>query len=138
MASSMSRPPLTSTIVVLEARPFWTPELQRQFDGEPVVVRGCRNWSELQERSRDATAAVMLLELEGLAAECLSGLTRRLELAAREPVIVISSPRFAELEWVLREAGVSSVFPDLPTGADVARCCRRWLHGLVAEHACGI
>ena len=35
------------TIVIFEARPRWEPELQRQFLGEPVRVRGCRTWSEL-------------------------------------------------------------------------------------------
>lgn len=114
-------------VLVCEREPYWTPELQRQFHGGDIVVRGCQRWSDLAALSREFSRTVHVIDLEQCAAECLIGLGQRCREAHASPVVVLSSPRLAELENVLREAGAQAFFPELPTGADLARCCRRWL-----------
>ena len=41
---------LTPTILVFERRPRWVPELERQFAGEEVRVRGCGRPRDIEER----------------------------------------------------------------------------------------
>ncbi len=112
---------VSATILILEREPYWTPELQRQFYGESIRIRGCRKWSELA----DDIHALVIVNFDEFASECLTGLPRRTHGAG--PLIVIGSSASAELEFVLRDAGASAFFPKLPTGEELARCCRRWL-----------
>jgi len=114
-------------IFVLEREPYWTPELQRQFYASAVQVRGCRKWSELSGLMLSSPQTVAVIDFENYPAECLTGLAARQRLHQSSPLILISSPKYTDLEWVLREAGVVAYFADLPTGDDLARCCRRWL-----------
>ncbi len=116
-----------SSIIVCEREPYWTPELQRQFQHTGVAVRGCRHWTEFTELFRGLTRAVQIVDLEHAAADCLTGLVRRQNEPRFWPLIVIASPRFAALEWVLREAGVNAFFSEHPSGEQLALCCRRWL-----------
>ena len=37
-------------IVVLEKRPRWTPELQRQLQSQRVAVKACRSVADVRER----------------------------------------------------------------------------------------
>src|SRR4051794_21963168 len=115
-------------VIVCERKPYWTPELQRQFVHGDILVRGCQKWSELAARSREFPRVVDVVEFtEENSAECLTGLSQRQESFPSPPLIMIASPRWAVLENVLREAGVKAFFPALPTGKDLAQCCRQWL-----------
>ena len=126
------------TIVVLEPRPRWEPELQRQFADEQVRVRGCRTVNELASLvfptvstnsvSIANIADVVVLQIPENAAACLqwvAGLAARPQVLA---VIVLCSAESSELEWSLRDAGVREVLIDEHSGERLARCCRRlWL-----------
>lgn len=121
------RPLARSAVIVCETRSYWTPELQRQFFQSEIAVRPCQKWSELSARGKDFPRVVEVVDLEDRPGECLTSLTQRQGRRQSVPLIVIASPAWAALEYILREAGVQAVFPDLPTGAELARCCRRWL-----------
>ena len=121
------QPPTFSTVLVCEREPYWAPELQRRFQQSGVTVRGCRKWSEFEELSRPYAEVVQIVDLEETAADCLAGLGRRLRDPRSRPLIVLASPRFAEWEWILREAGVQAFFSEHLSGEELARCCRRWL-----------
>ncbi len=114
---------MAATILVLEREPYWTPELQRQFLTTDVKVRGCRKWSELSAAIQSDPSGLSVIDLADFAADCLTGLAA----IHSSRLIVISSPQYAELEFALRDAGAAAFFPDLPTGEQLARCCRRWL-----------
>lgn len=127
--SVISIMPPRRAVIVCEPQPYWTPELQRQFQQDSVAVRGCRKWSEIAPQSGEFDQTVEVVELvEDRAAECLTGLLQRQRVGKSPPLIIVTSPRLATLENVLREAGVRAFFPDQPTGEDLARCCRRWLN----------
>lgn len=126
------------TIVVLESRPRWEPELQRQFADEQVRVRGCRTVNELASLVFPTASTVsagiakiadtVVLQIPENAAACLQWIT---SLAARPQapaVIVLCMAESSELEWSLRDAGVSEVLIDEHSGERLARSCRRqWL-----------
>ena len=123
------------TIVVLEPRPRWEPELQRQFVNDSVRVRGCRTVNELASLVFPPASAgaaniadAVVLQFPENAAACLQWVTG---LAARPQVlavIVLCSAESSELEWLLRDAGVREVLIDEHSGERLARCCRRlWL-----------
>lgn len=127
MPADFVRPLARLAILVCEGDPYWTPELQRQFQHTRVCVRGCRKWTEFTELSRGFAQVVQIVDLEHAAADCLTGLVRRQDEPRSWPLVVVASPRWASLEWVLREAGVKAFFSELPSGEPLARCCRRWL-----------
>lgn len=114
-------------VCVLEASPYWLPELQRQFQHQNLKIRGCRKWSEFSELIRTTSTAMGIVDFTSQPAECLTGLAQRPALAELAPLIVVSSPRFAGLEWVLREAGIVSFFPDSPHPREMLLTLRRWL-----------
>jgi hypothetical protein len=122
-----ARPFASSTIIVCEREPYWTPELQRQFHGRGVAVKGCRKWSELDALAQGVERVVDIVDVTAFAAECLAALGRRLTEGVARPVIALASPELADLEWAFREGGVAAFFPDLPAPDDLTRCCRRWL-----------
>ncbi len=125
------------TVVVLESRPRWEPELQRQFVDDRVRVRGCRTVNELAAlvfwsvptESTDSASTVkiadtVVMQISENAAACLQWITG---LAARPQVpavIALCSTESSELEWTLREAGVREVLIDEHSGERLARCCR--------------
>lgn len=108
-------------ILVFESRPRWEPELQRQFLGESIRVRGCRAWSELASQTADA----IVIELPSDAAGCLQWLGTFMTRPRMTPVIVISSAESSDLEWPMRDAGVREVIVGELDGERLARSCRR-------------
>ncbi len=117
-----------STILVCEAKPFWTPELQRQFLDTNVTVRGCGRWTEMAGADSPPARSLRIVDLEHRTAELLAGMGRDVPRTERPPLIVLASARWSEFEWVLREAGASAFFATWPTGEELARCCRRILN----------
>lgn len=111
-------------VAVLERRPWWTPELQRQFLNEPVRVRsgrGLRDLAGLLTPPPD----VLIIEFELAPAGCLQWLGQRSGEAAHVPVVVIGTSRTAELEWLVRELGATEVVLDTVPGHLLAGLCRR-------------
>ena len=120
--------PADIVIAVFESRPFWGPELQRQFQQSAIVVRECRALGDLVPLTEDSNSGLFVIDLEGDAMKCLAWLsTSWRRLPDRWPVIAIGSIATKKAEWTLREAGVTAYLQDFPNGDDFARLCRKQL-----------
>ena len=124
----------TASVLVYETSPRWTPELQRQFDGEDVRVRACGTIQRVSERIAEldqltdvVPGGVIILDLETNPADCLQFLGATAELYDNWSKIVISSERLAELEWSARELGAIGFFSEFVSGRELSRLCRRQL-----------
>ncbi|NOX55099.1 MAG: hypothetical protein GXP27_11820 [Planctomycetes bacterium] len=123
----------TGTIFIFERSPYWTPELQRQFDPAEVTVRRCRSVADVRRLAfptpgaASADPRVVLLDLESGPADCLQLLGSGLPRVHRVPVVVYAPGRAVELEWPLREAGAVDVIVEHIPGRAMARLCRRLL-----------
>ncbi len=114
-------------IAVFEPRPYWGPELQRQLKHTSIVVRECRAVSDLMPAIDGCQSALLVIDLDAALVDCLAwlGSEARSE-PVRRPIIACGSTTTAELEWLLRDAGVTSFLPDLVNGEELARlCCRQ-------------
>lgn len=112
---------------IFERQPYWAPELQRQFAGEPVVVRPCRSVADLQAVIVAGGVAVVLLDFEAAPEECLAWLGRHGLSPDAPAIFVAGSGRSDDLESLLRELGCVDYLPDPTPGADLARRVRRVL-----------
>ena len=112
-------------IFVCEKRPRWTPELQRQFARDDVRVRLFTRFGDLRREAEAARPVAVLIDFAAGPAECLQLLGRIFGRAGFPPVLVVGSPRTAELEWSLREFGVTEFLDEAAPGAQVARLIRR-------------
>lgn len=114
--------PADRQIAVCEARPWWTPELQRQFRGTGVSIR----WSSTPAEILAArTPDLALFHLDHRPGDVLASLPRLRERGDACPVIVIASARLRHLEWGVRELGAASFVADDVRGDDLARMCRK-------------
>lgn len=117
-----------AVIAIFEKQPYWGPELQRQFQSSRTIVRECRSVRDLLPSIMNFEIALIVVDLEEGLSECLewlgSDVARHLKPV---PIVVLGSPATAELEWVLREAGVTAFLPDGVAGDDLAQLCRRQL-----------
>lgn len=112
---------------IFERQPYWAPELQRQFAGEPVAVRPCRSVADLQAVIVAGGVSVVLLDFEAAPEECLAWLGRH-GLSPEAPAIFVAgSGRSDDLESLLRELGCVDFLPDPTPGVDLARRVRRVL-----------
>ena len=117
-----------AVIAVFELQPYWGPELQRQFQSSNIVVTECRSVNDLLPIVEGFSKALIVIDLDAAIADCLSWLgTVVAKHPVRIPIIAIGSVATAELEWRLREAGVTAFLPELIAGPDFARLCRRQL-----------
>jgi hypothetical protein len=114
----------STAILIHEREPHWTPELQRQFADEAVVVRHCSplDWDK---RRKSYDAVVLIVDLASSDTAGLAWLMR-LRMVV-DPMIVLASPELADWEWTLRSLGISSFRTDSLSGSELARQCRRWL-----------
>ena len=112
-------------IIVMERRPRWTPELQRQFVDEDVRVRSCRRTADIERMLGDAPRSILVLDLDAGPAECLQFLGRLIGRACSPPIIAIGPERLAELEWQMRELGVLAFLPGTVSGEELAGLCQR-------------
>jgi hypothetical protein len=113
-------------IAVFELVPYWVPELQRQFHQTNVTIRGCCQARDLFPAVADAPSAVLVIDLATSLTEIVVWLrTEVTRCRVRIPMIALGSAATAELEWLLRDAGVTAFLPDPTTGAELARLCRR-------------
>jgi len=113
-----------ASVVVFERTPRWVPELKRRFLNAGAIVRGCST-------PRDVLAAVtegaegVLLVLDGREAECLAIIGELGARGARPAIVAIANPASEDLEWPLRELGVTSVVSDRITSDELVALCGR-------------
>ncbi len=97
-------------------------------------MRACRTIGDVRSTLDKARAAVLLLELEAGAGQCLQFLESMMTRMPPTPTLVIGSLRTAALEWPTRELGAVDFLFDDTSGKDVARLCERqwntWNDGL--------
>lgn len=120
--------PTEPNVVVVEPKPRWTPELQRQFVGDRVHVRQCVRLGDAGKLAGEG--CVLVLDFDAAPADCLQFLGRRVGNGRYIPSIVIGSPSTAALEWTARDLGALAFLVETPPGAALARLCRRqWTLG---------
>ena len=121
-------------IAIFESRPYWGPELQRQFEHTNVTLREFRSVGDLSVSIVGFGTSLIVLDLDAALVDCVKWLgSGNSEQLLRLPIIAIGSSATAELEWLLREAGVTVFLPDMITGEELAKLCRRQL-GIVRKH----
>ncbi len=114
-------------VAVFEKRPYWGPELQRQFVARNILVRECRTLRDLIPATHEFAAALVVLDLDSAPVDCLAWLNLQFREPLRRPVIACASTDLADLEWTVREAGaIGFVGADI-SGGELARCCLRQL-----------
>ncbi len=116
----------TATIVVFETQPRWAPELQHQFVDEDVHVVGRSTTTDFVVEVESAERPVGLLEVASDPAGCLARIGT-LNSRALPPVVAVLTRDLADLEWPLRELGVTSVVDEFVPGHELAAVCRRLL-----------
>jgi hypothetical protein len=102
-------------------RPWWAPELQRQFRGGPIAVRGCRSAEEALQ------ADLAVLQLAASHADVLHSLGQRMAAGSGRGVIIVATPELSRFEWDVRQLGVDTFVSERIAGEDMARLCRRLL-----------
>jgi DNA-binding NtrC family response regulator len=116
---------LTPTLLIFERRPRWVPELERQFFGQDVRVRGCRSLKDVLERLASPADCVVVLDLEAAPAECLQTLGRLMTRSPSPTILVLASEAYRELEWPIRELGATAFLEEPVPGDEMAEWCRR-------------
>ncbi len=118
-----------AAIVVVETTPRWAPELQRQLEGEPFMVRACRTAADFRNRLQATqSAGTPCIGLIDLTIGLSSALTLVAWLHARNAVasVVIGNSQAITLEPALRELGATAVHVDSISGFRLAAECRRF------------
>jgi hypothetical protein len=109
-------------VAVFEMRPWWAPELQRQFCGESIAVRACRSVEEALQ------ADLAVLQWAAAHAGVLHSLGQRMAAGSGRGVIILASPELFRFEWDVRQLGVDTFVSERLAGEDMARLCRRLLN----------
>jgi DNA-binding response OmpR family regulator len=111
-----------SMIAVLETRPRWVPELQRQLLHDRIPLRAFRSVSSLLESCAELNGpSTVIIDLEIGMPDCLR-LLSGLEESDRT-IIAIGTSKTDVLEPSLRELGVTSYFQrPVSTKLLAARC----------------
>ena len=115
-------------IALLEAKPRWGPELQRQFLRSAIEIRECRTIDDLFRTPIQAPAGLFLVDLDSFIEDLLAEFTSKQgRNSAPWPVVGIASESLAPFEWILRDAGLAEFLPSTMTGEELSRVCRRQL-----------
>lgn len=122
-----------ATIVVFETKPRWAPELQHQFVEENVRVVTVGRVRDISAEVESGGAVVVLLDFDTDPPGCLTHLGRssaeRIVEGGFSRTIVILTEVTSDLEWPIREAGVTSVLDEFVPGHALADACRRAFRG---------
>lgn len=118
---------VVSRIVVLEAGPYWGPELQRAFLDSAIDVRSYDRVDLVEQAIADVELTALVWDFVADRARMLSWLGERMGEDRAPPIIVCSEPMESDWEWLLRSCGVISWFREQQTTADLALLCRRWI-----------
>jgi hypothetical protein len=122
-----------AVIAVFERQPYWGPELQRQFVNAPIQVRECRKINDLSPPDEEQVPSLFVIDLTDDLNGCIEWLgTLERDVTGRRSIIVCARPHHRELEWILRDAGVTVFLSDVIPGDDFARLCRKQL-GLLSR-----
>lgn len=116
---------LTPTILIFERRPRWVPELERQFFGQEVRIRGCATLQDLDTRLTFNPRGLCILDFDAAPGECLQFLGRWMVRAPSPKIIVVATRAFRQLEWPVREMGVITFLEEPIPGDEMAAWCRR-------------
>ncbi len=120
-------------IQILEKRPYWYSELQRTFQEESVQVQFCNSYSQLelfyQENSNSDDSTIGIIDFALDPAECLLFLGK---YAVDSPIstIIIGLPKYGNLEWTLRELGVTQILSKPFSSVQLNESCRFILNHL--------
>lgn len=114
-------------VLIYERSPYWGPELKRQFSEDSVYVHECRTVQDLLPAASTYGHALVLLVLDDDPGDCLAWIMGRFQSASHLPVVVIASQATADVEWILREAGVAGFIHDEISGDRLRRLCCRLL-----------
>ena len=115
-----------NAIAVFEIRPYWGPELKRQFVNYDLVVLECRSVIDLNPILDRFDCSLVVLDLDAALVDCLQWLDAlAIKHSTQHSIIGIGSSDCFELEWILRDAGIVALVPNTIAGDDVARLCRR-------------
>jgi hypothetical protein len=116
---------LTPTLLVFERRPRWVPELERQFQGREVRVRGSRSVKDLLDRLAASPGGIVIMGLEADPEGCLAALARLMTRSPSPTILVVASPMYHDLEWPVRELGATAFWEEPIPGDEMAEWCRR-------------
>jgi hypothetical protein len=114
------------SLVVYERTQRWAPELKRRFRESDVIVRGCSTPRDVLSAVADG-AAVAVLVLDGLEAQCLEIVGQFAVRTTCPVVIAIANEDGEDLEWPLRELGTTSVLSHRTTSDELLAVCNRML-----------
>jgi len=129
----MSANSFDSIVAVFERQPCRGPELQRQFDRTRITVRECRSVSDLLPSISGFESALLVIDFDAAMLDCLNWLgSGEVNRSRHCPIIACGSADTMDLEWLLREAGITAFLPDVISGDEFARLCRSQL-GLVQK-----
>src|SRR5436305_792664 len=113
----MTGKPTESMIGVYEQRPYYGPELQRQFVASSVAIREHRSLDDLIPSIEHSQRAVLVIDLNEAVDDCLKWLVVNFQNPLRNcPVIACGSAANRQWEWVVREFGVTAFLPDVIPG----------------------
>jgi hypothetical protein len=114
------------SVIVLESRPRWVPELRRRLIKPPISVRACRSLIDARESARGSVLpCLLLIDLSVTPEACVTWMGQRTREERRHAVVAIAPSTVADLEWILRDLGASAVLSDASTADEVARVCQR-------------
>jgi DNA-binding NtrC family response regulator len=125
LQSVKERVMLTPTLLIFERRPRWVPEMERQFLGQNVRVRGCRSVKDLLDRFHSSPKCLAILDLEADPEGCLNSLARLMAHSPLPTILVVASERYRDLEWPVRELGATAFLEEPLTGDKMAEWCLR-------------
>jgi hypothetical protein len=119
---------MESVIGVYELRPYWGPELQRQFVSTQISVREHRRIDDLIPSIAQSVRAVIVIDLNDTVDDCLQWLSANFRNPLLNcPLVACASAANSQLEWIVREFGVTAFLPEVIPGDDMAHLCRRLL-----------
>jgi DNA-binding NtrC family response regulator len=111
--------------LIFERRPRWVPELERQFQGQNVRVRGCRSVKDLFQRFRSSPKCLVVLDLEADLKGCLTALAQLMARSPTPTILVVGSGKYRNLEWAVRELGATAFLEEPLPGDQMAEWCLR-------------
>ena len=112
-------------ILVFEKQPWWTPELQRQFNETGLPIRMATSRTRLLEMLAAAESPLIVMVFDDAPADCLQTLSVLKAKAQTVPIVVLASIESAELECPVRELGADGFVARHVTGDELASICRR-------------
>jgi DNA-binding NtrC family response regulator len=116
---------LTPTLLIFERRPRWVPELERQFLGQNVRVRGCRSVKDLWDRFHSSPKCLVILDLDSDLEGCLNTLPQLIAHSPSPTILVTASENYRNLEWTVRELGATAILEEPLPGDHMAEWCLR-------------